>query len=102
MSGPPVLGYGRRPSGYPTSSRQTPDMVPSAPGLAGPARVGLLDRLDQLVLAHPPTATDVEALRDVHQVGLGGVRVHAAGRPAGLPCSPTRLRSLLVRGALLV
>src|SRR6266545_1834617 len=69
--------------------------------LARAAVVGLLDRLDQLLLGHARAAADVEPLGDVHQVLLGGVGVDPAGRLATPPGGRAAAGRLRIARALL-
>src|SRR3954468_379974 len=74
----------------------------SGPALAGLAGVGLLERLDQLVLAHPRPAGDVELPGHLVEVTLAGVGVHATGGLAALARTGSGPRGLVVGRALLV
>src|SRR4051794_26809911 len=83
------------PARRPATSPERPLLLAGVPRLLV---VGLLDRLDQLLLLHRRAAGDVELLGHREQVILRRVRVYATG---GLPVRVPPTGRLRVGGTLL-
>src|SRR4029079_17494353 len=100
MNAMPSMSPRRRLSKQDTRGSSTTERgLPATRPRALPV-VGLGDRLDQLVLAHPGPSAHVEPPGDVHQVRLGRVRVHPTGGRPGPPRGRRRAGRLRVGGTL--